>query len=74
MREKQYLTDRELQVLNLLTEGLTNEQIAERLFVSVHTVKANLENMFLKCGVHNRIQMIIWALKNDIIDIQTDDF
>ena len=44
----QRLTAREKEVANLVMEGLTNKEIASRLFISVHTVKANLENIYYK--------------------------
>ena len=49
------LTSRELEVLKHISEGQTNKQIAENLFISVHTVKAEIENIYLKLGVHNRV-------------------
>lgn len=57
------LTPRELEVLNLISEGLTNKQIAENLFISVHTVKAEIENIYFKLGVHNRVLAALLYLK-----------
>ncbi len=48
------LTERELEVLELLAEGLTNSQIAERLFISANTVKRHLKTVFEKLEVSNR--------------------
>ncbi len=48
------LTEREREVLDLLAEGLTNNQIAERLFISTNTVKRHLKTVFDKLGVNNR--------------------
>lgn len=48
------LTDREREVLELLAEGLTNQQIGERLFISPNTVKRHLKAVFEKLGVSNR--------------------
>jgi LuxR family maltose regulon positive regulatory protein len=48
------LSERELEVLRLVAEGLTNREIASRLFVSLNTVKAHTRNMYGKLGVHSR--------------------
>lgn len=58
------LTDREKQLLALLTECKSNEEIAEALFISPHTVKTHLYNIFKKINVPNRLQAILWAAKN----------
>jgi LuxR family maltose regulon positive regulatory protein len=50
------LSERELEVLQLIAEGLTNPEIASRLFVSLNTVKAHARNIYGKLGVHNRTQ------------------
>jgi LuxR family maltose regulon positive regulatory protein len=55
------LSERELEVLQLIAEGLTNPEIASRLFLSVHTVKAHTRNMYGKLGVHSRTQAIARA-------------
>jgi LuxR family maltose regulon positive regulatory protein len=48
------LSERELEVLQLIAEGLTNPEIASRLFLSLHTIKAHTRNIYGKLGVHNR--------------------
>ena len=61
------LTCREGQIVKLLLEGLTNKEIADKLFISVHTVKANLENIYEKFDIHNRVQLAVYFSKNDLI-------
>lgn len=52
------LSDKELAVLGKLAEGLSNQQIADALFVSVNTVKTHLKNGFAKLEVNSRVQAI----------------
>ena len=55
------LSERELEVLQLISEGLTNPEIASRLFLSPHTVKTHARNIYSKLGVHNRTQAVTSA-------------
>jgi LuxR family maltose regulon positive regulatory protein len=52
------LTERELEVLKLIAEGLTNLEIATSLFLSLHTVKVHTRNIYGKLGVHSRTQAV----------------
>jgi len=52
------LSERELEVLELIAEGLTNPEIASRLFLSLNTVKAHAHHIYGKLDVHNRTQAI----------------
>lgn len=65
------LTERESNVLYYLAKGLTNEEIAEKLHISVHTVKAHLEAIYDKLEVSNRVQATIKALRFGLIDLNT---
>jgi DNA-binding NarL/FixJ family response regulator len=58
------LTQRELEIIGLLGTGSTNSEIADKLFVSEHTVKSHLYNIFRKIKVHNRLQAMNWARRN----------
>ena len=55
------LSERELEVLELIAEGLTNQQIASRLFLSLNTVKAHARNIYGKLGVRSRTQAVARA-------------
>jgi LuxR family transcriptional regulator, maltose regulon positive regulatory protein len=55
------LSERELEVLNLVAEGLANAEIAERLYISVSTVKTHTGNIYNKLGVTNRTQALARA-------------
>jgi len=61
------LTDRELEVLVLLAEGLTNQQSAQRLSISVSTLKFHMNNIFEKLGVQTRSEALVIAAKNNLI-------
>jgi DNA-binding CsgD family transcriptional regulator len=52
------LTAREMDVLSLLVQGCSNREIADRLFISIHTVKNHITNIFQKIGVNDRSQLI----------------
>lgn len=58
------LTDREMQVLALLSAGLTNKAIAQRLFISVRTVEAHLRNIYNRLGVNTRTEAAIWGVEH----------
>jgi LuxR family maltose regulon positive regulatory protein len=55
------LSERELEVLALIAQGLTNREIASRLFLSLNTVKAHTRNIYGKLGVHSRTQAVAKA-------------
>ncbi|CAB4718321.1 MAG: response regulator [Actinobacteria bacterium] len=60
------LTNREVEVLALVREGLANKQIARRLDISERTVKAHLTSAFSRIGVADRTQAALWAERNRI--------
>ena len=61
------LTEREMEVLSLLIEGLSNAEIAERLVVSVATVKFHVRGILSKLGVSSRTEAVALALQQDLI-------
>jgi DNA-binding NarL/FixJ family response regulator len=65
-RQRERLTDRERQVLSLVTQGLPNKAIARRLGVSEKTVKAHLTTVFTRIGVTDRTQAAVWALHHGV--------
>ena len=52
------LSEREIEVLQLISEGLTNQEVATRLYLSLHTVKVHAHNIYAKLGVKNRTQAV----------------
>jgi DNA-binding NarL/FixJ family response regulator len=61
-RPSETLTDREADVLRLLAQGLTNKDMAQRLFLSVRTIEAHLRNIYNKLGVTSRTEAVLWAV------------
>ena len=62
-----FLTERELEVLRLIINGMTNREIGDILGISSHTVKAHIKNIFTKLSVHDRIQAVVKAIKEKLI-------
>ncbi len=58
------LTEREKEVLELIIQGKSNPQIANELILSIHTVKAHLESIYKKLGVHNKVQAAVYTVIN----------
>ncbi|WP_406677410.1 response regulator [Neomoorella carbonis] len=69
---KAELTDREMEVLRLAAEGLTNAEIARRLFISVKTVQAHRANLMQKLGLHDRVDLVKYAIKKGILKLEDD--
>jgi LuxR family transcriptional regulator of csgAB operon len=58
------LTPRQVEIVALIAVGATNDEIADRLRISPHTVKTHLYQIFKKINVPNRMQAALWAAKN----------
>lgn len=63
------LTDREKQVLRLIAEGRTNREIAEMLSLSVKTVIAHRANLMEKLDIHNRTELVKYAIRKGLVQI-----
>lgn len=68
INSKDALTEREIDVLKLICNQYTAKEIAEKLFISAKTVEAHKSNLMLKTGVRNTAGLIIYAVKNKIIN------
>ena len=58
------LSPREAEIIALITQGLSNQDVAERAFLSVNTVKTYIRSAYRKIGVANRPQAVIWGMSN----------
>lgn len=58
------LSVREVELLRILITGASNDTIADQMFISPHTVKSHMHNIFNKIEVGNRLQAVLWATKN----------
>lgn len=65
------LSPRELEVLLLISDGLSNIDIAERLEISVKTVDRHRENIMRKLQIHNRIDLVKYAIREGLIDLDS---
>ena len=58
------LSAREIEIIELVAEGLTNQEIADRLTISKRTVDNHVSNVFTKTGSKNRVALLNWAMDN----------
>jgi DNA-binding NarL/FixJ family response regulator len=63
------LTDRELEVLNLVARGLNNREIARDLFISENTVKNHVRNILEKLQLHSRMEAVMYAVREKLLDL-----
>src|SRR4029453_16163518 len=61
------LTDREREVMALVAEGLTNDEIAERLYVSPMTAKTHVSRAMTKLGARDRAQLVVCAYESGLV-------
>jgi DNA-binding NarL/FixJ family response regulator len=64
------LTDRELEVLKLVAQGLTNREIADQLYISENTVKNHVRNILEKLHLHSRMEAVVYAVREKLLDLE----
>ena len=64
------LTDRELEVLKLVAKGMNNRDIGTELFISENTVKNHVRNILDKLHLHSRMQAVVYAVREKLLDIK----
>jgi len=62
------LSDREISILHLMAEGLSNQEISRRIFLSENTVKYHLKNIFQKLHAHNRTEAVTFAMRSGLLE------
>jgi DNA-binding NarL/FixJ family response regulator len=62
------LTQRERLTLTLLAAGLSRDEIARRLDVSIHTVRTHMQNLYAKLGLHSRLELVHFAGRHGLVD------
>ena len=68
--EVHLLSDQEKAIVALLSKGATNKDIGECLYVTENTVKGHIRNIMRKFGVHHRLELGLWGIKEDIVTTQ----
>ena len=63
------LTEREREVLTLIAQGLSNQEIADQLVISAKTVNRHRENIMAKLNLHSRVELVRYAIEKGLIDI-----
>ncbi len=63
------LTKREVEVLTLVAKGMSNTEIADKLFISRRTVDGHKANLIQKTGSKNVVELLVYAIKNNIVEI-----
>ena len=66
--EKPLLSDREKEIVQLVTQGFRNREIAEKLLISEQTVKNHIRNIFDKLGMSDRLELALYAVHHRLID------
>lgn len=67
------LSDRETEIIALVVEGLSNQEIADRLVLSRRTVQGHVARAMRKTGTSTRTQLAVWALRARVVALETTD-
>ena len=65
-----FLKKKEKEIVMLILSGKNKREIADKLLLSVSTIKSNVENIFRKFNVHNKAELIVYVIKNKIVDLE----
>jgi DNA-binding NarL/FixJ family response regulator len=64
------LTSRELEIMMMICQGLTTQEISDKLYISNKTVESHRSNIFIKSNVRNSAGLIVWAIKNQYFTVE----
>lgn len=70
LHDEEELTSREVDIIKLLSQGLSNQEIADKLFISERTVRTHVSNILMKLNLTNRTQLALYALKNGLATLE----
>ena len=65
--DKYNISERELEIIKLIAEGYINKEIADRLFISNHTVNTHRKNIMQKLGINNTPGIVLFAVKEGLV-------
>ena len=71
--DEESLTDREEDVLKLLAQGLSNQEIADKLYISERTVRTHVSNILMKLHLANRTQAALHALRGGLVSLDSEE-
>lgn len=60
------ISDAEMRVMNMVYDGCNNEEIADKLYLSPHTIKNHIKSVYLKLGIHEKSEFVQYANKNHL--------
>lgn len=66
-KEIENLSSREIQILSMVVDGLNNNEIAEKLFISIETVRNHIRHIYEKLNVHSKSQAVVMAIKQRLV-------
>lgn len=61
------ISEREMEIIKLIAEGLSNKEVADKLFISTHTVTTHRKNIMAKLGVNNTAGLVLFAVRENLI-------
>jgi two-component system response regulator NreC len=65
------LTEREREVLKLIADGWSNQEVAQKLVISVKTVERRRANIFAKLNLHSRTELVKYAIRKGLIEVES---
>ena len=61
------ISEREMEIIKLIAEGLSNKEVAEKLFLSAHTVTTHRKNIMNKLGINNTAGLVLFAVRENLV-------